>query len=427
MPFNGTQITEYKDGRDSQTGTLARGSTFNNEFNRLYDNDNYLKAALEELEGLSADAPAALNTLKKIAAALGNDPAFAANYNNRIYAASQRNLVYNYDFRYFSNQASVIAAWYDYMHPDGYIYSDNGTDGKIGYDTTLKCCKIMTSTDGSGMRVFKQALHEFVNWRETLRGSTVTLKAFIKGNAIMKLADGVNVTSHLLQNTGAIEEVELQIEVSNLANELTFSIESSTAANVIEVYKVYANRGQEAIESLSCIIQGVIGEIKTYDSTKTPSSGEFELNGIELPENYSRLDSFVNKKFGVGGNGRSKLNTRDGLDEYSPTDYTNMESVNRISTSSGHWENTIGDGSVKIGVLPSSGSDTFNGNIYINEQSVMQPRSLANSVDNFVTIYPVQKNDIIRFSTSASGTVTHFCYYIPPSSKKKTLKTIRWC
>lgn len=43
MGFNGNKITEYKDGRDSQTGTLARGSTFNNEFNRLYDNDNYLK------------------------------------------------------------------------------------------------------------------------------------------------------------------------------------------------------------------------------------------------------------------------------------------------------------------------------------------------------------------------------------------------
>jgi hypothetical protein len=309
MPFNGTQITEYKDGRDSQTGTLARGSTFNNEFKRLYDNDNYLKSEIESLTGLTENAPVSLNTLTKLAAALGNDPNFAANYNNRIYAASQRNLVYNYDFRYFSNQESNITTWYDYNHPDGWIYGDNGTDGKVGYDTTLKCCKIMTSTDGSGMRIFKQALHEFVNWREVLRGATVTLKAFVKGDALLKLSDGVSVASCVLQNTGAIEEIELQIEVSNLATELTFSIESSTAANAVEVYKVYANRGHEAIETLSCIVQGVIGEIKTYDATEIPPIGEFELNGIELPAGYSRLESVIKSKFGNGANGRSKLNS----------------------------------------------------------------------------------------------------------------------
>ena len=232
---------------------------------------------------------------------------------NEIFTA--KNLVYNYDFRYFSNQASVISAWYDYMHPDGYIYSDNGTDGKTGYDTALKCCKIMTSTNGSGTRIFKQALHEFVNWRETLRGSTVTLKALVKGNATVKLTDGVDVISHTLQNTGAIEDVELQIEVSNAATELTFSIESSISANVIEVYKVYANKGHEAVEALPCMIQGVIGEIKTYDSTETPPAGEFELNGIELPDGYSRLGSLINGKFGKGTNGRSKLSDMRGLFE----------------------------------------------------------------------------------------------------------------
>lgn len=60
MAFNGNKITEYKDGRDSQTGTLARGSTFDNEFNRLYDNDDYLKSEIDKLDGASIDTDATL-------------------------------------------------------------------------------------------------------------------------------------------------------------------------------------------------------------------------------------------------------------------------------------------------------------------------------------------------------------------------------
>ena len=53
MPFNGNKITEYKDGRSAQSGTPARGSTFNNEFDRLYDNDNYLKSEVDKLSDLT--------------------------------------------------------------------------------------------------------------------------------------------------------------------------------------------------------------------------------------------------------------------------------------------------------------------------------------------------------------------------------------
>ena len=42
MAFNGIKITEYKNGRDAATGTPALGTTFNNEFDRLYENENHL-------------------------------------------------------------------------------------------------------------------------------------------------------------------------------------------------------------------------------------------------------------------------------------------------------------------------------------------------------------------------------------------------
>lgn len=223
-------------------------------------------------------------------------------------AAAPQNLVYNYDFRYYSNQLSTIASWYSYKHPDGWVYTDSGTDGKIGYDTASECCKFQTSSDGIGTRSFKQALHEFVNWKKLLQGKTVTLKAFLKGaNATVRITDGVTSQSAALQNTGGIEEITLQIVVSAVATELTVLIESSTASNTIEVYKVYANRGNYAIETLPCIIQGKIGELKSYDATEIAPAGEFECNGIELPAGYTRLDSFLNGKFGTGSNKRSNL------------------------------------------------------------------------------------------------------------------------
>jgi hypothetical protein len=214
MGFNGNQITEYKDGRDSSSGTLARGSTFNNEFNRLYENDNFLKGEIDKLGGASIDvdaslaansdskipsqkatkayvdgrisslvdgAPEALNTLNELAAALNDDGSIVNTLLGKIYSSQQKNLVYNHDFRLFSNQASTISSWYNYLHPDGWVFTDSGTDGKIGYDSSSGCCKIQTSSDGTGSRILKQRLHEFVNWGALLKGATVTLKAFIKG------------------------------------------------------------------------------------------------------------------------------------------------------------------------------------------------------------------------------------------------------
>ncbi len=347
--FNGIKITEYKDGRDSATGTLARGSTFNNEFNRLYANDNYLKDEIDKLGGASIDtdvtlsgnsdlkiasqkaskaytdatiaaliggAPSALDTLNELAAALNNDAGMVNTLLAKIEASEQQNLVYNYDFRYFSNQRSTIESWYSYKHPDGWVFTDSGTDGEIGYDTVSECCKFQTSSDGAGTRSLRQALHEFVNWKKLLQGKTVTLKAMVKGaNATVRITDGVTSQSAALQNTGGIEEITLQIAVSAVATELTVLFESSTPSNTIEVYKVYGNRGNYAIETLPCIIQGKIGEVLTYDATETPPTGELELNGIELPAGYTRLNSFLHGKFGTGSNGRSKLRNGRGMFE----------------------------------------------------------------------------------------------------------------
>lgn len=337
----------------------------------------------------------------------------------------RNNLVYNYDFRFFSNQNGAITNWYDFKHPDGWIYTDNGTDGKIGYDEENRCCKIVTSSDGSGARVFKQSLHEFVNWKDALRGSTVTVKLYIRGGGVINLSDGVSIMSYSLLNTGDLEEVVLQINIDLAATKLEVSIEIAASNAEIEVYKVFGNKGLEAIESLPCIVQGVIGEIKTYDATETPPSGEFELNGVELPENYSRLDSFINGKFGRGGNGRSKLNDSRGLFERQWAHGSDNDPDRDLRSDRG--DGVAGD---HVGTLQGDAIRNITGsvgrwssrNMIIEATGCFQAINHGNLVNTF---YSSGGGDQITADFDASRVVPTASQNRPASTNR--LKTTRWC
>ena len=344
------------------------------------------------------------------------------NVEAKIYASEQQNLVYNYDFRYFSNQLATISSWYSYLHPDGWVYSDSGTDGKIGYESILECCKIQTSSDGSGVRSFKQALHEFVNWGNLLKGSSVTLKAFVKGsNVTVKLTDGITVQSFALQNTGGIEEVTLQIPVNISATELTVLIESSTSSNVIEIYKIYANKGEYAIESLPCIVQGKIGELKSYDATEVAPIGEFELNGIELPTGYTRLSAFLNGKFGTGSNGRSKL--RDGRGRFE-RQWDHGAGIDPDAASrTNRGDGTTGD---HIGTSQSDAIRNITGTL-VNV-------SLGSGAYGAGAMYISSKNDGANGGDGSRAGNLEFAasQVVPTGSDNRpkndnTLRTIRWC
>jgi len=309
MPFNGTKITTYKDGRDPANGTRALGTTFNNEFDRLYGNDNDLDSRVQSLQQAITDmiggAPAALDTLNELAAALGDDENFSANVINRINAASEKNLVYNGAFRWFNNK-SGIANWYDYKHPDGWTFADNGSDGKIGWNGTDEYCKIITSSDGSSMS-FKQALHEFPRWQTRLKAKKVTVKIHIKGpsTTIVKLYDGVNTVQQALAGTGSIEIIQLQLTIDASATGLVLEIVETNHTQTIEIQKAYCNIGDYAIETLPCIIEGRIGFWTGLDEAYPIDV--FEGDTTEIPAGYTRLESWLNKRFGTGAGGRSKL------------------------------------------------------------------------------------------------------------------------
>lgn len=104
-------------------------------------------------------------------------------------------------------------------------------------------------------------------------------------------------------------KIEVQLDINPNAESVYLLIESDTPSLTISIHKAYGNIGPIAIENLNCIVQGVIGERKQYISTETAPAEELSLckAPVELGNNYTRLNSVINGRFGIGSNGRSML------------------------------------------------------------------------------------------------------------------------
>lgn len=227
-----------------------------------------------------------------------------------LYVAQQRNLVYNFDFRYFSNQiknGDIIL----YGIPDGWTYKDNGSNGSINFDNDNKQCVIKKSGGSEWMR-FAQALHEFPRWKQMLPGKMITAKIIlttdIPGDIKVSLYDGINSFSTTRSTKGNME-IGLQMTMDIAADRLIFSIETAVPFMTVRISGCYINIGSMALENLPCMVQGVIGERKQYIATEAPPEGELSLcnEPIELDDNYTRLNSVINQRFGTGKKGNSML------------------------------------------------------------------------------------------------------------------------
>jgi hypothetical protein len=230
-----------------------------------------------------------------------------------LFAMQQRNLVYNYNFLNYSNK--VIDTLVTYGHPDGWVYQDAGDNGLIGFDPSSNSCLIKKSS-GNALMTFSQAINEFPRWANLIAGKRVSACAVIKvpGNfsceVTFSIYDGMNTSSKsVFFNANEQKEINISLDVSSLANTLMIYIESATSDVVLYVSKVYANVGNVALGNLPCIVEGTIGERKQYISTEIPPAVELSLcnASIELSSSYTRLNSFLNGKFGVGPNGNSLL------------------------------------------------------------------------------------------------------------------------
>ncbi|MCL6415092.1 hypothetical protein MIB92_05475 [Aestuariirhabdus sp. Z084] len=219
------------------------------------------------------------------------------------------NLVYNAYFEYFSNQIEDAAGSVLYNHPDGWLYSDKGTGGRISKVNDF--CSILTS-NGAGEMVFKQQLHEFPRWKQYLLGRTISAKIRLSlpsaANVSLILSDGFHDVEQTISQQGD-HCIKLKMKVGSKAEVVSVSIASSDSGKLIYIESVTANLGNRPKQNLACIVSGSIGERRQYIAALVAPPRELSLcaEPLELTENQSRLDSVINKKFGAGPNGRSLL------------------------------------------------------------------------------------------------------------------------
>lgn len=227
-----------------------------------------------------------------------------------LYTLGQNNLVYNGDFRYFSNQTSKNGA-ITYGIPDGWLYNDNGANGKISFDSNLGQLVILKSQSSDEM-TFKQALHEFPRWKQMLPGETVSaqmsLSLKVVGELTVRLSDGIDSSSVTISQVGDYE-LKLQHKINISATQLILTVSSKVPNAEIRISRCCTNLGLIALKNLPCMIQGVIGERRQYIATEFAPEGEFSLctAPVELDGNYTRLNSVINYRFGKGTNGYSLL------------------------------------------------------------------------------------------------------------------------
>jgi hypothetical protein len=230
-----------------------------------------------------------------------------------LWAMQQRNLVYNYNFLNYSNK--TVNTIVTYNHPDGWVYKDAGTGGQIGFDPASASCLIKKSTGNAEMR-FSQAINEFPRWRQTLPGKKVSACAVVQipgtadGTVTFSLYDGKDTSSKTVFLSGGTQmEIRVSLEVSKSATTLIAAITSSTSDALLYISRVYANIGSIALEHLPCMVQGTIGERRQYISTEVPPATELSLceASRELSSEQTRLNSYLNGKFGTGSNGYSLL------------------------------------------------------------------------------------------------------------------------
>ena len=233
-----------------------------------------------------------------------------------LFALQQKNLVYNYNFTYYSNRV-VDDSVDKYNHPDGWQYSDSGAKGEVSFDVGTSSCLIQKSTDDSTM-YFSQVLSEFPRWKNTIIGKKVSACAVIQNPSsaatdfklTFLITDGISISSKtMLCKSGETQEIPLKLCVDEQADKLEVKIKCSTSKAIIYINKVYANIGEIALETLPCVVKGVIGERKQYIATEIAPAEELSLcNGVhELTDQFTRLRSVVNNRFGVGDSGNPLL------------------------------------------------------------------------------------------------------------------------
>jgi hypothetical protein len=343
----------------------------------------------------------------------------------------KQNLVYNGDF----TTDSGLWSNGDTSHPDGWVFDDPDTSGtQISKDSdgTIRLVAGTISTYYS----FQQNIHEFPGWAKYLKGKKVTVCFNIKttsSTAKIKVYDGVNTVQQPISGASTGKEFFLTLQISNDATFLRVIVELVTSNDVVNVISVGANTGPLYVYDLPCIVQGKIGEVKTYDGTEIPPSGEFELNGIELPAGYTRLNSYLNGKFGIGSNGRSKIRDGRGMFErqWAHGSGSDPDRASRSNRGDGSTGDKVGTRQLwQMQKITGAFGNNFVLNGYPSIDSGVGCFTVSSGPGGIINLAAGSQTNYKGFTFNSSGSGAK----VSPSSDGETrsrndnvLKTIRWC
>lgn len=334
-----------------------------------------------------------------------------------LFALQQNNLVYNHDFRYFSNQV-VNGDKTFYGIPDGWQYNDPGTNGSINFDPeTLQL--IIKKSEGKSQKnlmTFSQALHEFPRWQQMLLGQTITARVVlnleISGDISVILTDGIN-TQTATQSSEGDAEFNLRLNIHPAAESIYIKIECAVPFMTIKITKAFVNVGNVAIENLPCIVQGIIGERRQYIATQTPPAEELSLCNppIELSSDYTRLNSVLQNRFGTGDNGNSMLIDMRGYFSRAWDNGAGVDTDNKNRTPPGNNDKIKGD------MVSTIEQDAFLKHNHGLGFAIDKPYSPGTSGSSFNVIDPLGKDAFTKDSKD---------YQETRSKNIAELYTIKW-
>jgi hypothetical protein len=229
-------------------------------------------------------------------------------FDNVVNGLANKNLVYNSDFIHFSNQNATISTFDDYNHPDGYIWTADGSSPKIGWDSGEEACKIELDSDTTSAQI-SQHVEEVPRLLKKLQNKNVTFRVKIKttsSTAKVRVEDGVDNTEVSVTGSGSEETIDVAHAVNGSATKVELIVKDTTASAVLYVYEISGNLGSFAREELPCVVEGFIsGEL--ISPHEAPPANYLEEDGTELAATFTRLNSVLNGKYGTGGSGRSNL------------------------------------------------------------------------------------------------------------------------
>ena len=220
--------------------------------------------------------------------------------NDLVLSASGQNLIYNGDFKYFSNNLydslDDSSSLLNVFTPDGFLESGTVNSRLMIDEGGYKCT---VDSDYS----LQQVISEFPGWQNYLRGQTITFKVRMTATkgAVITINE-INTT--VIPASVPMADYEVTTIIPLSASAVYIRLYTNEDDSIFDIRMMGCNLGLTGSLYLPCIVQGVIGETKTYnilDIANVPRTELLLAGGNADTDGYTRLASVVRERFGLHG------------------------------------------------------------------------------------------------------------------------------